>query len=309
MADLNITVPALEKLLDYTASGIGSVAGTMLAPWKARREAEARRITAQANADALEIEASGQAGALQTIASARMEARQKMGIPYSGDLTITDAIEQRILFQEEKKQRNIVSVVNQAALALDGKAVPDEEPDHDWTARFFNNVQDVSSEDMQVLWSKILAGQIEHPGTFSKRTLTLLTDLEQGDAVLFTQLCGFVWDMGRLVPVVFDYQAEIYKSRRVNYGTLLHLDNIGLVAFDTFGTIAYNVNQQNKEVSYYNRPLKLYMPTDSDNKINIGHVIFTSIGAELAPICNGKPVEGFWEYVKEKWDGYHPSGD
>ena len=30
--DVNIKVPALEKLLDYAASGIGSVAGPMLAP-------------------------------------------------------------------------------------------------------------------------------------------------------------------------------------------------------------------------------------------------------------------------------------
>ena len=44
MVDVNLKVPALEKLVDYTASGIGAVAGPILAPWKARREAEARRV-------------------------------------------------------------------------------------------------------------------------------------------------------------------------------------------------------------------------------------------------------------------------
>ena len=41
--DLNIkvSVPAIEKLVDYTASGIGSVAGMMLTPARARKEAEA----------------------------------------------------------------------------------------------------------------------------------------------------------------------------------------------------------------------------------------------------------------------------
>ena len=67
MADVNITVkvPGLEKLLDYTASGIGAVAGPMLAPWQARQRAEAKLI--EANTDV---------ASLRTIANAQAEARQ-----------------------------------------------------------------------------------------------------------------------------------------------------------------------------------------------------------------------------------------
>ena len=32
MVDVNVKVPALEKLVDYTASGIGAVAGPMQKP-------------------------------------------------------------------------------------------------------------------------------------------------------------------------------------------------------------------------------------------------------------------------------------
>ena len=45
--DPNAMVRALDKLLDYTASGIGAVAGPMLATWRARREAAALQIAAQ----------------------------------------------------------------------------------------------------------------------------------------------------------------------------------------------------------------------------------------------------------------------
>ena len=48
MVDLKVKVPALEKLLDYTASGIGAVAGPMLARWKSRKAADARLIEAKA---------------------------------------------------------------------------------------------------------------------------------------------------------------------------------------------------------------------------------------------------------------------
>ena len=46
------------------------------------------------------------------------------------------------------------------------------------------------------------------------------------------------------------------------------------------------------------------MPQDTDNKLDIGKARLTRIGQELAPICRSKPVEGFWEYVKEQWSQY-----
>ena len=54
---------------------------------------------------------------------------------------------QRIQFQEEKRQSNIETVVRHAASELEDKHVEDHEPDHDWTARFFNDVQDVSTKE------------------------------------------------------------------------------------------------------------------------------------------------------------------
>lgn len=42
MVDVNLEVPPLELLAEYATSGIGAVAGPMLAPCKARKEAEAR---------------------------------------------------------------------------------------------------------------------------------------------------------------------------------------------------------------------------------------------------------------------------
>ncbi len=89
-----------------------------------------------------------------------------------GQLDFGAAITQRIQFQEEKRQSNIVAVIGQAAQELGDREVQDHEVDHDWTARFFNDVQDVSSEEMQQLWAKILAGEVERPGSTSLRTMS-----------------------------------------------------------------------------------------------------------------------------------------
>ena len=178
--DPNAMVRALDKLLDFTASGIGAVAGPMLAPWQARREAEALRMAAQGEADALRIIAAAQSDARAALVSTASSVR--------GEIDIAETVRQRIQFQEEKRHRNIVSVVGQAADLLGEKAVPDQDPDHDWTARFFNYIQDVSSEDMQFLWAKVLVGEVERPGNISVRSLSILRNLDRADAELFHTL-------------------------------------------------------------------------------------------------------------------------
>ena len=104
MVDVTLKVPALEKLVDYAASGIGAVAGTMLAPWKARKEAEARLIMARADADST-----------KRIADAQAEARHSLAVPDQAGRRVLeidrDGIRQRFEFQEGKRQANITSVV------------------------------------------------------------------------------------------------------------------------------------------------------------------------------------------------------
>ena len=190
---MNIKIPALEKLIDYVASGIGSVAGSMLAPWQASREAQAKQISAKGEAEKQEIKAKGESNALQIIATAQADAIQTLKSPdtaIQGEFTIAETVEQRINFQEEKRQRNIESVVNLAAAELEGKKVPDHEPDHDLVARFFSDVQDVSSEELQQLWAKVLSDEIEHPGTTSFLSLSILKNLDRDTAKLFRKLCS-----------------------------------------------------------------------------------------------------------------------
>ncbi len=179
--DVNLSVPALEKLLDYAASGVGSIAGSLLAPWKARQQSRAGEIAATGQARALGIEARAQAEAREILAS-------RSGAVVT--MTINDRVSQRIQFQEEKRQRNIEAVVKDAADRLGDQDVPHERPDHDWTARFFSYVQDVSREELRILWARILAGEVKRKGNTSIRTLQVLRNLDCATADLFGRLAS-----------------------------------------------------------------------------------------------------------------------
>ncbi len=56
----------------------------------------------------------------------------------------------------------------------------------------------------------------------------------------------------------------------------------------------------------YDRRLTLNMPKKVDNDLPIGVATFTRSGQELAWIADGKPVDGFWEYVRNQWKEYLP---
>ena len=242
--DVNIKVPALEKLLDYAASGIGSVAGPMLAPWKAGRDARAQLVAAQGEVQAQKILAEGRAVTMQIIAAAQADARSALVSPEAilqGEVTISDLVNQRIQFQEEKRQANIGSVVRNAALELGDGEVQGHEVDHDWTARFFNDVQDVSSEEMQKLWGKVLAGEVERPGSTSIKTLGVLKNLDKAVATLFGKLCstcvsirpdGINFIDARVPSLGGDAAKNALERYGLKFGNLNVLNEHGLIISD-----------------------------------------------------------------------------
>ena len=87
----------------------------------------------------------------------------------------------------------------------------------DWVTNFFDKSRIVSDEEMQSIWAKVLAGEANAPGSYSKRTVNLLGDLDTRDAELFQSLCRFGWFVGEFTPLVFDPQATIYSDLGIEW--------------------------------------------------------------------------------------------
>ena len=308
MVHVNLTVPAIEKLLDYTASGVGSVAGAMLAPVKAHLEATANRITAHGEADALRI-----------IASAQSDARSTLVSPdyiVQGEIDIAQKVNQRIQFQEEKRQRNIESVVRQAATELGNKDVPDNETDHDWTARFFGEVQDVSSEEIQSLWAKVLASETERPGSTSIQTLSILRNLDLATAIVFRRLCSVCVSVSfessfsdmRVPSLGGNAATNALKSYGLNFGTLNLLNEHGLIISDYNSWFDYNVSIEpwspkpklGHMVSPFGFQGKYWVlsPTAEravNKEFKLSGVSLTRSGRELSQVVDLEPMDDYTE--------------
>ncbi len=70
---------------------------------------------------------------------------------------------------------------------------PTTELDEDWLNVFERYAEDASSDRLQDLWGRVLAGEIRKPGRFSTRTLRFLSEFSQADALTFEEFakCAF----------------------------------------------------------------------------------------------------------------------
>ena len=215
----------------------------------------------------------------------------------------------RLMAEEAQRQKNMEGITAKALPQLNEGAKPDS-MDNDWIANFFDGCRIISDDEMQGLWSRVLAGEANSPGSYSKRTVNFLSDLDKTEAELFTKLCGYGWHIVvEVVPLVFDVQAEIYNRYGINFNELSHLESIGLVQFNNLTGLAGQKLPKRFDVFYYARKFTLEMPHDADNTLEIGKVLLTRIGQELVPICGSKPVEGFWDYVRGQWKAYLPKSE
>ena len=205
----------------------------------------------------------------------------------------------RFLEEEAKRQSNIESITSQALPLLNGEATP-EKVENDWITNFFDKGRIVSDTDMQRLWASVLAGEANSPGTFAKRTVNLLGDLERRDAELLTSICRFGWILDVFTPLIFDCNLDLYVRLGITFGSLRHLESLGLLSFESMGLVRKKL-PRTIESRYFDKTLTLTFRKDEDNTLEVGQVMLSRAGYQLALLCELAPVEGFFETVQDQW--------
>ncbi len=266
--DGNISKPA-TVLIEKIASAIGIVYGPIDTVRKAKAEAEAELIKLFAGIENSEL----------------------------GRRTIA-----RLVQEEIKKQENIEAIIAQTIDKLNEQA-KSEEMDNDWIAHFFDKCRNVSDKEMQGLWSDILSGEANAPGTYSKRTLELVSSLDKKEADMFTVLCSFAILDGCniLYPLILNVEDEIYSKVGLNFWWLTQLEVIGLITLITTG---FGVQDRPKSTifGYYETDVKFKFKKDSDNTIYMGQVMLTESGKQLASICGSEINPEFIGYAMEHYN-------
>lgn len=265
-----VNIGELSKPATVLIEKISDAIGGIFKPWQIRRVAQAE----------------GEAERIKAVAQIEISKLQRRAL-------------QRFVAEEAKKQSNIESITAKALPDVEQNAQPQNMED-DWITNFFDKCRLISNEEMQVLWSKVLAGEANSPGTYSKRTVNFLGSLDMSDATLFQSLCSFGWTIGKLTPLIYDVSAEIYNKYGINFGSLKHLDEIGLLSFDSLAGYSLMQLPKNIGIVYYGKPLIIEFGNEKDNELKLGHVLLSKVGQELAPICGAKPIPEFFDFVLDE---------
>jgi hypothetical protein len=161
------------------------VFGRLLGRWVAVPNAKAR-----AEAQQIDDETAARSLVMQKIAEAA-------ATKAAADPTLVDRALDNFLSDTLRRQENKDAVIQTAEELLSEDNVPHPasdpgDPDPDWLNVFESHAERASGENLRLLWSKILAGEIRKPGSFSLSTLRFLSELDHSLAKKFNKYATFI---------------------------------------------------------------------------------------------------------------------
>lgn len=158
--------------------------------------------------------------------------------------------------------------------------------DDDWLDQFGALSENASTERMQGLWARILAGEIRKPGSFSLTTLAFLTTLDQQVASLFEKYMADDWGAG-LIPKPDEIEGKTLEE-------LSLLEEVGLL-IEIAGFRIQQMTAKDSYINYFLQPKESrtwamrIKPKDDAKQIEIPIIGVTRIGREVARLLPHVP--------------------
>lgn len=220
-----------------------------------------------------------------------------------------------LLYQHKAVKKaaiNLNQIYNAADLLLKDKGTSLEEkvPDDDWFGMYNDIAKNISDEEMQVIWSKILASECINSNSISKKLLSILQIIDAKTAKAFSKLCSYSiyieLKIGRKFIFIYPHKLlfadkvqslENYFSNTISYEDILNLQSLDLITYDCLNQYAYKLSEI--DFHYYNATI--HVKSSNDN-ISVGCVMLTNEGNKLAEILyddmeNQKADDKFLEFL------------
>ena len=208
----------------------------------------------------------------------------------------------KMTYTEYYKARNFLQVAKKAdEYSSEKKHNPGKITyDFDWFIRFYEAVGNISDEEVQEIWAKILAGEIAKPSSFSLKTIDTLKNISKKDADLFVKLCSHSFSNGNqslFLPRYDDY----LNKRNILYSDIMKLSEQGLI-FNN-GTISLNITINNEsKILFNNNGLVMTIASidESETNASILQYPFTEVGRELSSLIKQSASDlDFIEFGRE----------
>ena len=279
---LSVNYPGEKLLIRLWETVAEKGVSALLRPWQMRREgralADLRRedslSLAQTELDVEDI----RSGRKSFDASHQLVELHEQASPLAVMHRNRDAREIR---GEVNVSKAILSA--EAALADDPQAPPARTVDEDWLFRWRDAASLVSSEELQALWGRVLAGEIKSPGSFSLRTLEFLKNISHEEALQIAKLAPFVLSNSHIFN-----DKKLLDSEGITFSFLLDLQNLGITCgVDSNGLLLQapsdNPDMFKSVLSSHDRAL-LVTHEDASKTLRLRSYGLTSLGQQICEL-------------------------
>ena len=131
------------------------------------------------------------------------------------------------------KQKNREHIAKNAIIELEDiieTGLPEKEPSKEFKDTFFRYAENISTEEAQKLWGKLLAGEIRNPGSFCPMTMSILSKMSIEHAEIFRTLCHCTPDDDPFTYVYFNSENKLIPN---GYAASI-LESYGLIKMDGY---------------------------------------------------------------------------
>ena len=208
----------------------------------------------------------------------------------SRELTLTELV----------KCKNMLEIAKLADTEYAKQSHEDEtrnkEFDFDWFIRFFEAAGNISNEEMQSLWSKVLSNEVASPGKFTLRTLEVLRNMSVSEARLFEKIGKMVLREPLTASTVIFAPHTVgesnFKTRfGLNFNDFIKLFDCGILNPQSISTVTIDCGFCNDSLL-----LKFHNKKGKDDIFKYHCYTLTQAANQLLSIINGFSSN---EYIME----------
>lgn len=180
--------------------------------------------------------------------------------------------------------------------------------DDNWLEEFQDHAEKISDEDTQIIWGKLLAGEMNSPGSYSKQLMSILSTMSKADADMFVTLSSFcilalytpssTAGQGVILLHPDKGKGNTYNHKAFNYDMLSCLSSFGLLDLSGGAQLTFGANQTRSFV--VNDDILTIRNKKSEKNDLWFTPLFTPSGAELISLCEPKEQPMLKDILLEK---------
>ncbi|WP_239953764.1 DUF2806 domain-containing protein [Pantoea sp. Z09] len=200
-------------------------------------------------------------------------------------------IREDIIIERVQNEINIAKTLLKAEKELEGQEVEVSEADieSDWINRWRDYACKVSTDEMQSIWARLLAGEVKSPGKFSFRTMEFIKNITKKEAQEIESVLPFIFKEGFIFRGYLQSNRTRYIHKWLSLDILLKMQELGIVQEIHQGNVTINLNGNKGETAFIRCNEKaLTFLREGDSDINMPYIAVTQLGIQLAEIagCN-----------------------